>query len=825
MPPYFPVAFTAVLPYIQSVAINSIDSMPKRPFLKPLQGSSLVIPLGFISLTLLWCQVGYLTPAFSRAAGAAVWLVAVLLTNSPNRLLWFIASAVLLLNPWGPVHRPEGLWLLFLLPWAGGLHGKRWMGGAFIVAVVAALLKSFPQVWVPIDNIVAALTGLFTEANLSASASGLPILGIALAITYAALFAEKTRLSAIIITVILWLVWFVYLLLVPKLPNLLNHWGVFGFHDAFSMQWLLLFAFALVLFVWSIIHKPVDESRRVRGRGALVPVLAAIGYILLLWPPKVGAPQKDKTVLFYDRGYLNWDIPQYGNYGRGASGMFGLAPDFLTWKDFHVERTDSLTQELLNRTGVLTIINLIDPLTSEEEAMVHRWVENGGSLFLLGDHTGLANIREPTNSLLKPYGLELNFDSAKPKRTGWAGSLITAPHPLTAGLGLERQGGKNPGVTHIWVGASLKVEYPAVPVIMGRDGFSDIGNPNNEKDGFLGDYRYRIDERLGDQVLVAEAHVGEGKVLLFGDTSTMQNGAMVRSGPFVERIYDYLLSDVKPVKLFVRIIGLILLLGSVLVWGISQGSFGGLFLTSILLFGLNLQFNSKLENRLEKYDPGFWSQEAFPVALIDHDHAPRTPLNHTSDQGVWGLQNCLMRSHFLPQSLEEWDKAALDHATVLIENAPAASFNRKEQTDLADFMLNGGLVVLCCGYEEYDGSKSVLKDLQIEPIYTPLGPAEVPAEVTLPAIIDSLDTLVTKELTVQFHKAWEIDAKHPKAQVLLEYDDRPVVVYLPVGSGGLIYIPDTEFLTNRNLETPAGTFKEDNILYLRWLLREFAGGY
>ncbi|MBU0517402.1 hypothetical protein KJ564_00525 [bacterium] len=798
--------------------------MTNRSTQKPSLGSVLVIPLGFISLALLCCQVGYLTPAFSRAAGAAIWLVAVLLSGSPQRFWWLLISALLLFNPWGAVHRPEGLWLLFLLPWSGGIYGKRWMGAAFIVAIIGTLLVYFPQVWAPIDDLVAALTGLISISNLSASAAGLPLLGIALAMTYAALFTEKTRLSAIIITIILWIVWFIYLLLVPHLPRLLNRWGVFGFHDAFSMQWLLLITLAIVLLVWSIIHQPVVEARKVRGRGVIVPVLAAIGFILLAWPPQVDVPQKDKTVLFYDRGYLNWDIPQYGVYGRRASGMFGLAPDYLRWKGFQVERTDTLTQELLNRSGLLTIINLVEAFSPEEESMVHRWVEDGGSLLLLGDHTGLANIRAPSNSLLQPYGIELNFDSAKPKRTGWAGSLVTTPHPLTAGLGLQRQGGDKPGVTHIWVGASLKLKSPAKPLIMGRDGFSDIGNPKNEKDGFLGDYRYRIDERLGNQALLAEAHTGKGKALVFGDTSTLQNGAMVRSGPFVERVFNYLLAPVTPVRLFVRFAGLILLLGAVLAWGLSRGSFGGLFITSILLFGLNLHFNCKLENRLESAGPGGWSDDAFPIALIDHSHAPRTPLNHTSDQGVWGLQNCLMRSRFLPQSLEKWDTAALDHAALLIETAPAAAFSRKEQADLADFMLEGGLLVLCCGYEEYDGSKSILKELQIEPLYVPLGPAEAATEVELPAIIDSVDTLVTKPLTVKFHKAWEISVTNPNARILLEYEERPVMVFLPIGNGGVVYIPDTEFLTNRNLETPAGEYFEENILYLRWLLREFAGG-
>jgi len=307
----------------------------------------------------------------------------------------------------------------------------------------------------------------------------------------------------------------------------LHRQGIHGIYDAFSLQWVLLILIGLVLTLWAIFDPPRAAEGKKRGTLA-VPILVLIGSLLVGWPPSVGKPQMEKEVVFYNKGYLNWKVPVYGSYGRGSAGMFGLIPDYLRWSGFDVSLADTLSPEVVNNAGVVVIVNLMDSLSEPEESALHQFVEEGGSLLLLGDHTGMQNIRDPSNRILEPYGIELNFDSAKPTRTGWAGSLICAQHPLTSKLGLIRQGGKKPGVTQIWVGASLKVSPPGRPLIVGRDGFSDVGDSANVKDGYLGDFRYRPDERLGNLVLLAQASAGQGNVLVFGDTSTLQNGGARR---------------------------------------------------------------------------------------------------------------------------------------------------------------------------------------------------------------------------------------------------------------------------------------------------------
>lgn len=813
------------LPHLPaSAAERASGSESQRSFV-------LTAPLGFVSLALLWCQVGYLTPTVSRAFGGFLWLLVVFLAADKKRWLWLILSALLLFNPYGAVHRPEGLWLLGLLPWAGGIWGRRWMGAAWIAAVCGWIWVNFPGLWVPLDEFAATTAVGFSKANLSSGAAGLPLLALALAFPLAATLSERRFLAPLATIIGLMVTVLLSWWLQRPLEIWLHRLGVHGIFDAFNLQWVLLILIGLVLTIWAVFDPP-RLARSSRRSVWAIPILALIGALLAGWPSSVGQPTLGKQILFYNKGYLNWDVPMYGTYGRSSGGMFGLIPDYLRWRGFQVARCDSLTAEALGDAGAVVMINLQDPLTDPEESAVRQFVDKGGSLLLLGDHTGLGNIREPSNHLLKPYGIELNFDSAKPTRTGWAGSLVCALHSLTAGLDLERQGGDSPGVTQIWVGASLKVSAPGLPLIVGREGFSDVGNEANVKDGYLGDFRYRTDERLGNLVLLAEAKSGRGKVLVFGDTSTLQNGALVRAGGFVQRLFAYLLAPATMPSETMKIAGVLLLIGGIAVWALSGAGAGGLLL-GVLALSLGAGFCQHRTASFHKHLDFTWNEEAHPRALLDYSHSPRVPLNLTGGDGTWGLQNCLMRSGFLPQAMEPWDKVTLADAQLLLEIAPVKKFSRAERKEIQQFMQKGGLVVLSCGMEEYDGSRSLLREYGLEPIYVPLGPAALDStRILLPAEGDTLGMETEAIVPVQFHEAWQIRSTNPTIEVLLAMKDttqvqggeRPIAAFVPVGNGGLLYLADTDFLTNRNLESPTGEYYEGNVLYLRHILRRFAGG-
>jgi hypothetical protein len=805
--------------------------------------------LAFLALALLWSQVGYLLPSVSRPLGGLVWLIALSLFPGKYRLLWLGFSALLLFGPWGAVHRGEGLWLLALLPWAAGSWGRRWSVAALLVAACGLIWSYFPTLWIPLDDTVSALAKGLCSADLSAASSGLPLVLLAMSFPLAALLIERRTFAPLMAIGGLFISLPVYWALYRSLESLLHKWGVHGIHDAFSLQWALLILLGMVLAVWGMLdppHTPLISGVPERRKGRLVSQKrlkgAALIFILLgvVWggpTPHIGVPALNKNIFILNKGYLNWNTPRYGDYGQHAAGMFGLLPDYLRGRGFQVALKDSLIPSSLDSAGVVVIINLMDPLDPSEEEALHRFVNEGGSLLLLGDHTGLADIRDPSNHLLAPYGLELNFDSAKPLRTGWVGSLVTTLHPLTSGWNLGRLDHTgSEALAQIWVGASLKVSPPGYPLIVGREGFSDAGNPKNTRDGYLGDFRYTDNERLGDLILVAEAHSGRGKVLVFGDTSSLQNGALVRDGDWVASLFSYLLSPVSSPLLWLRIIGALLL-----ILGVALGIFSS-FSATILAFCSLVLFTTGWFNQWRittsmDHRPPVWTAQAPPRALLDHSHAPRAPLNQVSESSHWGLQNTLMRSGFLPRTLERWQPQELDQAKILVEIAPSKPFSRIELQAVTRFMQHGGLVIVSCGMEEFDGSRDLLDLVALHPVYVPLGPAEIDTAFVLPIIGDSLDSEARQPVKVVFHEAWEVKLSNPEAPPLKRGDEgdqkfrslldgygKPLVVFAPVGNGGLLYIPDSDFLANRNLESTMGKYTEGNILFMRHCLKELAGG-
>jgi len=798
-----------------------LEDVPVRT--GPGLGAALVLPLAFLALALLWGQVGYLTPSVSRPLGGILWLAAVALAAREKKILWVLASALLLFNPWGAVQQQAGLWLLGLFPWAGGRWGRRWMGAAWLAALGGFAWHHLPGLWPRLDLWTSQNAATLSQANLSAAAAGLPLAALALCFPLAALLSERRLLPAFSTAGLVALATLIYWGLQRKLESSLHQYGFHGQHDAFSLQWVLLILLALVLVLWAVFDPPPARPPR-RRAGWLIPALAVVGAVLAGWAPRVGSPDPSRLVVFYDKGYMDWNTPVYGRYGQHSSGMFGLAPQYLQWRGLQTTRRDALTPELLDSAGVVVVINLQEDLGKPEEQALRRWIEAGGTLILLGDHTGLAGIREPLNRLSSPYGITLNFDSAKPTRNGWGGSMAAAPHPMAAGLGINRLAppGRE-GITQVWIGASLTVQSPARPLLVGREGFSDQGNPENEKDGYLGDFRYLVNERLGNLPLAAEAAVGRGKVLVFGDTSTLQNGSLVRAGEFVRRLFYYALAPSRPAPEALKLAGVLLLAGAALAWALSGSTYLGLALGSLALFAGSLAVQARLEAAL-RLPAAAWSAEAPPRALLDHSHRPRLTFNQVSDDGSWGLQNCLLRSGFLPVVLETWDEAAVRDARVLVEVAPARSFRAGETATVRAFMEGGGLVILTCGTEECDGSRSLLADFGLQPVYTPLGPAEVDTVLVLPAENDSLAGDQSHPVKVQFHEAWGVQSANPAARVLLEGYGRPLALFAPAGRGGLLYLPDTDFLTNRNLESPSRDPREGNILFLRYLLRELAGG-
>jgi len=232
--------------------------------------------------------------------------------------------------------------------------------------------------------------------------------------------------------------------------------------------------------------------------------------------------------------------PNDENFGFLLSGMFSKLPVYLSLLGYSVDRWDP-AQGDLDGTDVLVLINLPEAFSGQEKERILDFVRVGGSLLCLGDHVAGDQIAGPFNDLLEPTGIRFNRDSAC-SFCGWLPGLLQQHPAIYAD---SDPWGDSVDAAAIGTGASLALTGGACPVFIGREGFSDASNPENKAGGELGDLVYRYGEDIGDLVLAAEDRLGEGSVVVFGDTSSFQNGTLAFSYNMVARTFRYL-ADCEP---------------------------------------------------------------------------------------------------------------------------------------------------------------------------------------------------------------------------------------------------------------------------------------
>lgn len=229
-------------------------------------------------------------------------------------------------------------------------------------------------------------------------------------------------------------------------------------------------------------------------------------------------------VTVFNSGGLDWERPQVGISSGPSSGMFGVLPDYLASDGIHCETVEP-GEDLaaaLQESDVFVVINCAHVWSDAELAAVHAFVDGGGGLLVLCDHTDVFGQMEPINSLLRPYDIGLAFDSAYPIGPSWEASATTT----------------NPSYGDVLaghaIGCSLVVGPRARRVVTAPWAFSDRGDRNNHMGSYLGNYRLDDGERLGGVVLAADARSGSGRVLVLGDTSALQSSGLPETyEPFV----------------------------------------------------------------------------------------------------------------------------------------------------------------------------------------------------------------------------------------------------------------------------------------------------
>ena len=441
---------------------------------------------------------------------------------------------------------------------------------------------------------------------------------------------------------------------------------------------------------------------------------------------------------------------------------------------YKVKKDTVLNEDNLKNTSVVVVINLDNNISSREKENLKHFIKQGGSLLVMGDHTGLGGIMQPLDNLLSFVNIKFNFDCGHYLKNDWRDEFEFTQHPIFNGVNDEIDAG-------ISVGASLSISpFTSRPILFAKYGFSDNGDSSNVRNAYLGNRRYDTGELLSDIILVAESSFGKGKILVFGDTSSFQNGAIFYSFRFVQNVFGYLTSSgLWNESLILRIILFILLLIGLITFllaKIYKRPAEVIWITLSLILAILISYS--LPKRI--------SVNVKPdqhIAYIDASH-----LNHFSqygDDGIWALAYQLMRNKCLPVVERKFSSKMLNKSSTAFFITPLAPIRSNELNTIDEYVKKGGTAIFSFGYEDKEPMKNMLQKYNLDEDNVPLGP-----------VPDSETTA-----KVKFCKAWPIITPNKNnVDTLCSGWGYPVIVTKKIGQGRIVLVADPLFFLSENLE-------------------------
>ena len=742
------------------------------------------------------------------------------------------------------------------------------LASSFVYAVFFILIQTIPLLWNVIHQFsifFSSFVGILIGKSLvyGPSVSGLWIILVFLIFSIVLFFLsnrKKSILKTFMLTILdLFLLWMLYLII-------LGFVEFNGFYLHFILFIFCLFPISLLVSKCSFDESTIIicnfkelSPKKIIKNGAVWTVLFLFisTVTLTVFIGEEHAASTDQKILFYGQNMLGtWDIPEYGKYGREASGMFGLLPIYLTASGYeceivvenstaflnsiqpeiiinnttnnttaqseystierYVNLTDYvsiiespiITKDILKNVQIFVVTNINTSFSQNEKDIIWEFVENGGSLLVSGDHTNVGGIQQPLNDLLTPAGIQFRFDSALPldSKFKWLTSYQLFHNSITSEI-------QSADEIQISVGASLDISFSSFPVLVGRYAFSDEGDVENEDLAYLGNYEYNYGEQLGDVILVAGSYYGSGKVIVFGDTSSFQNSAMAYSYPFIQGVFSWLNSEKTGSNELVKMaLSMIFLVLSLLVYFLLKNTrISLIFLPIALCFAL---ICSSIINPMIADSATL----AGDIVYIDTSHGERFTLDAFTDDSLNGLILNLNRNGYLPIFLKEFAREEVPRGKILILNAPTQAFSSDEITFIKQFMSDGGFVILTTGYGDKSASQYLLDNFELDIEGIPLGPVPYAKDSSLDyenetRFVDSWPITYNENTGISyygFNFTWSED-------VVTDYH---LMVFVRYGSGGLLLISDSQYLLDKNIES-IYDYWPGNILMLKHILDEF----
>ena len=724
---------------------------------------------------------------------------------------------------------------LAVLGWAGGdprlLAAAR--AGA-VITVVQAWLDHQASAWVGLQQAtraVSAVAGRLSGAETELGPSVAGVIPLVLVLAYVGFRSagntDLRRTGAVAAALALLLAAFAWTVGIPLLLHAFNRaWVTISVVDdpgrvpgypssvavylPAALSVALLLPIALVEWAAGV---PVagKASRTGTGMGRpyvalrwVAPAALLAGCLVAIPTLRLDPSGQGKSVAFLTGGMSSWEVPQAAQLGLDRLGMFGLVPRHLRAGGYEVRFVhDPAGPDRLKPGEILVVTNPTEPFPVEQLRSIHQHVATGGSMLVLGDHTDIEGSMGPLNQLLEPYAIRYRFDSAFTPGH-WERDVGYRPGALTRHLDDANHRFQQS------TGAGLDLGPGAAAYAGARWGFSDWGDRENVGNAFLGDYIYQADELLGDLPVVAMREMGQGRVIVFGDTSAFQNVAAPYAWPFLGRVFQVLAARSLPGATLLLGLGLVGLSALVvlLLWRGQPTEQA----VAMACFALGIV----LAHPLQRWAEPELQLERSRVAWIDMAHLNQVSPELWDGEGLAGLAANLARNGYVAVIDREGDPRRWEGAGVYVTVAPGRPFSGSQRRALGRMVAAGGHLVVASGWEEREGVANLLSDYGLAIAPVPLGPVPVLKKIDDPEVFQYLQTLP------HFAEAWPVEGVRPESdRILYETSGYPVVVQRRQGPGRLTVVADSMFLMNKTLEEEGAAWP-GNVVLLRQMFQDGA---
>lgn len=510
----------------------------------------------------------------------------------------------------------------------------------------------------------------------------------------------------------------------------------------------------------------------------LIKGMLYISLILLLISVSPVDPLASKKSgnIAYDAFHHNIESPFFQN--DTLTHTFLRYLDSIGYKSRLLNET--FTPEALSGISILIIETPEKRYTTDEIAAITDFVNKGGGLFILGDHTNIYDCYLNLNPLLHRFGLHLNFDY----------SMLWEPHfPSLMGIdSTEETAGATLGVNR----SDNLIFYSLKYTTWGDEG--DWAASNHV---YMGDIAPGKMDRYGVLPICAGANFGRGRVIAIANSDSMSGPNLLYNYDFIGRAMHYLNEE----NSILRSDLLRGLLAILVLFGLFRAGLPAVkpFIVSAILVLLLVQVEAAI------------SMDSDPANKIALDVGHANIEGYGAPHQYKNVFFAIFAQHYgFNPILVEQVPADLRKYGAYVTMGPTKAFGEQERGQLRDYVQGGGTLIIFDGYhtetaasQTNDAANSLLQGYEMHLNGAPLGEISYQNNTTwgfkLPyaremkiQVRPGNDTLMKGIDEIIMYSAEQISGGHPLAY----YNLSPVIAQESIGRGRVIVIADHTVFQN-----------------------------